>query len=78
MFKKLLELVAPFSLIAKELAAIRELYEAECAKRGIYLITESPKKGDTEVFYGDEIKEKSSLRKMMEGLSTVPDDEEDM
>ena len=71
MFSKLAEFINPLHTIAKELTAIRELYEAELATRDkpIYRITEDPQEGDTVVMYtGDEPKAKSALRRLLEGL----------
>jgi len=45
--------VNPLASIACELQVIRELYELDCAARGIRRITETPKPSDTEVTYGD-------------------------
>jgi hypothetical protein len=76
-FSQLANVVAPFHIIAKELTALRELYEAELASREkpVYRITESPGRNDTEVTYGDEDKEKSPLRRLMEGMSPELDDD---
>lgn len=51
MFRTLRALFRPLTSIAKELAIIRQLYEADLASRPnpIYRVTEKPSKGDTEV-----------------------------
>jgi len=80
MFKRLLQFIAPFSEIAKELRILRELKEAELAAHNppIYRVTEDPKKDDTEVTYmDDEKKSRSALRKLMEGDITVDEEEKD-
>jgi hypothetical protein len=67
--------------IARELSIIRELYELELAthKPPIWRITESPGKGDTEVFYtGEEpSKKKSALEKAEELLGIRSDDDDE-
>lgn len=83
--RALLSIFAPFALIASELAklrkeatAIRELYEAELAAREkpVYRITEEPGRSDTEVsFAGEEPKEKSALRRLLDGDRENEDDE---
>ena len=78
--KKLIEVLAPFAVIARELTAIRELYEAELAAREkpIYRITETPGKSDTEVIWDEgDIMPKSKLRKLMEGLQATDDDDDE-
>lgn len=80
MWSKLLQLIAPFSSIARELAIIRELYEIELASRSpaIRRITESPSDADTEITYSDDIplKTRGSLRKMMEGDTSTDEDDD--
>jgi hypothetical protein len=73
---KLLDYLAPFQVIARELTALRELYEAELAEKHIYRVTEAPGKSDTEILWGDEdVKPKSVLKRILEGLE--PEDDED-
>lgn len=75
--KKLLEMLAPFAVIARELTAIRELYEAELATRDkpIYRVTEAPSKYDTEVTYGEEKPKKGSILSRLMLLGGEDDDE---
>ena len=53
MLKLLLSLLRPLPVIARELTALRELYESELASRQppVYRLTEKPSKNDTEVSY---------------------------
>ena len=62
MWKKLMDLVAPFASMAQELRIIRELYELELSQRPfpIIRITERAKRTDTEVSYADEVPRKTS------------------
>ena len=62
MWKKLMDLVAPFASIAQELRIIRELYELELSQRPspIIRITEKARRTDTEVTYADEVPHKTS------------------
>ena len=81
MWNKLLALVNPFAVIARELTALRELYELELREREkpIIRVTEKPKKTDTEVFYDEEPeKPKSALAKLFHGGldGTVEDQDE--
>lgn len=76
---KILDYLAPFQAIAKELKTIRELYELELAsrERPVIRVTEEPSKHDTEVFYGDEdIGPKSKLRRLMETWSSEAENDE--
>ena len=52
MLKAILLFLAPLRVVASELTAIRELYEAELALHDppIYRVTEKPKSSDTEVY----------------------------
>lgn len=63
MIKRLLQIFTPFAVIAKELTILRELYEADLASREtpVIRITQSPKKSDTEVFYGDDSENKGNM-----------------
>lgn len=57
MLQQLLEFLAPFTSIARDLKRIADLYELELGAREhpVYLVTETPRKNDTEVTYsGDE------------------------
>lgn len=79
MVKQLLGLLVPFSVIARELTALRELYEAELASRPtpIYRVTEAPSRGDTEVtFTSDQDKVKPSAIKRLLFGDEGEDDEE--
>lgn len=84
MWRRFLELVAPFQAIAMELKAIRELYEAELATHTppIWRSTETPG-DDTQVSYtGDQPKAKvSALSRLTEGWEqgdfTQHEEEED-
>lgn len=62
MFKVLSRLLFPFSVIAKELTTLRELYELELSSRTppIRRVTEKPRASDTEVSYMDEDNKKRS------------------
>ena len=60
MIKTLLAIFRPLTTIAKELTAIRQLYELELSERVVdpqhvsrplIRITEKPKRGDVEVYY---------------------------
>jgi hypothetical protein len=55
MLKTLLRIVRPFSVIARELTILRELYEAELAARPnpVYRVTEKPRESNTEVLDPD-------------------------
>lgn len=77
MIKWLKSVFIPFSVIATELRIIRELYELELQSRNppIIRVTESPSRSDTEVTFGSEMKEKSKLRKLMDG--DIEEDEDD-
>ena len=79
MWRRLTELLLPFSVIAKELTAIRELYEADLASREkpVYRITESPGKSDTTVTYEDGTEEsprKSKLAELAESWNSDDDE----
>jgi hypothetical protein len=69
MFRRLKDLIIPFSGIAQELRILRELYEMDLASRNppLVRITEEPRRADTEITYmGDEPKPKSALRRLLE------------
>lgn len=85
MWNKLLSIFSPFSLIAKELSIIRELYELDLASRRppIYRFTESPGKRDTEVTYtmdeeeeAENDRQKNILKRALEGLKSYEEDED--
>ena len=91
MFKRLANFFHPFSVIAKELTIIRQLYEQELAERSLVLgpkdevrpapiirITEKPKKTDTEISYmGDDSRPKSALQKAKEAFDRLGEDDDD-
>jgi len=88
MIRRLIRFLFPIRGIAlelkgihEELSIVRELYELELAARKppIWRITESPSKGDTEVFYtGEEpSKKKSALEKAEELLGIRSDDDDE-
>ena len=69
MFRRLKDLIIPFSGIAQELRILRELYEMDLASRNppLVRVTEEPRRADTEISYmGDEPKPKSALRRLLE------------
>jgi len=69
MFRRLKDLIIPFSGIAQELRILRELYEMDLASRSppLVRVTEEPRRADTEITYmGDEPKPKSALRRLLE------------
>lgn len=67
LFQPFVDFLNPFNAIARELGVIRELYELEMAAKGIYRITEKPKRGDTEVSYMDDVpKKKSATEELVE------------
>lgn len=77
-------LLAPFSVIARELTTIRELYEMELQARDkpIVRVTVKPSKGDTEIFYaGDEdtpaTKKRNALARLFGGGDDDGDFEQD-
>lgn len=53
MFRIIRAAISPSRAIAAELRIIRELYELDLASRGLYRITETASKGDTEISYSD-------------------------
>jgi hypothetical protein len=59
--EKLLQFLVPLRVIAKELTAIRELYEMEQNDKGFHRVTEEPSEDDTEVIYEAQPKRKSWL-----------------
>ncbi len=65
MLKTLREWFAPLQSIAAELRKLRELYEAELGQREhpVFLVTERPRKSDTEVTYTGEEQERKPLWK---------------
>lgn len=79
MFQRLLSLFSPFHSIADELKSLRELYEADLASRTppVFRLTEHPSSKDTEVTYmtDEPAKEKSALRRLMEGLPQEDEEE---
>jgi hypothetical protein len=66
-------LFTPFSVIARELTVIRELYEADLASRPLPVIriTESPGKHDTEVSWGEGDERDAQLRDLLEADDEV-------
>jgi hypothetical protein len=79
-FKSLKELLFPFSVIAKELTTLRELYELELSSRTppIRRITEKPKASDTEVSYmDDDNKKRSPSQDLVEAWQREQDDHDD-
>jgi len=79
-FKSLKELLFPFSVIAKELTTLRELYELELSSRTspIRRITEKPKASDTEVSYmDDDNKKRSPSQELVEVWQREQDDYDD-
>lgn len=83
MLKEILDHLAPFAVIARELTTLRELYEMELASRNppLIRITESPDVKDTEVYYTGEDEEKRKPSAMLDMLNRVmgraAEDEED-
>ncbi len=79
MIRRLLELFAPFTVIAKELTAIRELMEADLASREkpVYRVTEAPSKYDTEVTYAGEEPKKNAMARLLFGEEYDPDEDTD-
>lgn len=80
MLKRLANLITPFSIIAKELTIIRELYEADLDNRKIYRVTEKPGKSDTEITFVGEDEEKpkgSALQRLAMGLLGEEEEQDD-
>lgn len=78
MFQALRQLLFPFSVIAKELTTLRELYELELSSRtpSIIRITEKPKASDTEVSYADDDnKKRSPSQDLVEAWQREQDDD---
>ena len=77
MWKRLIDLIAPFSTISSELRIIRELYELDLASRTppIIRVTETPGKFDTEVSYVDD--EPKKKRKEQDLLDSIAELEEE-
>ena len=78
MWKKFVDLLSPFTVIARELTKIASLYEADLAARtpSIVLVTEKPGKSDTEVTYMGEEPKKSLKERMAELLPGGEGEEE--
>lgn len=78
MWKRLLQLLHPFSAIAQELAILRELYELDLSSRNppIIRVTESPKSGDTMVTYTEADGEnKTKLKEQLDEWNSLDDGE---
>lgn len=66
MIRTLLSLLRPIVTISKELRIIRELYEADCASRNIYRITEPSNVRNTEVSYAGVIDETPKYKRWIQ------------
>ena len=78
MLRTLLDLFAPWASIARELTALRELYEADLASRKppVYRLTEKPSKSDTEVFWEEAPrKPTSAIDRLKDVLSSTEEEE---
>jgi hypothetical protein len=80
MWNRVIEAFFPLTTIAKELTAIRELYELDLGSRRppVYRVTETPGKSDTSVTYtDDEVKSRNALHKVMATvMGQIEDDDE--
>ena len=78
MFQALSRLLFPFSVIARELTTLRELYELELSSRTppIMRVTEKPRASDTEVSYMDEEKKQSPSDELMEAWQREQEDDD--
>ena len=78
MFQALSRLLFPFSVIARELTTLRELYELELSSRTppIMRVTEKPRASDTEVSYMDEEKKQSPSDELMEAWKREQEDDD--
>lgn len=79
MFDSLRQLLFPFSVIAKELTTLRELYELELSHHTppIIRVTEKPSVSDTEVSYAGEDKKRSPSQELVEAWQREQEDDYD-
>lgn len=78
MFRTLKELLFPFTVIARELTILRELYELELSSHTppIRRITEKPSASDTEVSYTGDEKKESPSEQLIEMWQREQDDDD--